>query len=199
MDEQKDLKETANSAPPVLDTTGRKVTEPPIQKLPDVDYAKVEKQAIAKQIVDVTNQLLQHNLEVQKLMCWVAGELAVRGTAHDGSKFLDEEFNTFVEFTPLLKTTTYDSKEYKAALEKMKPALKHHYEANRHHPEHFEDGIWEMNLIDIIEMFCDWYASTKRQENGDIRKSICANADRFQFTDELAQILLNTVDWDERG
>ena len=31
---------------------------------------------------------------------------------------------------------TYGSDEYKACLTEMKPALDHHYAANRHHPEH---------------------------------------------------------------
>ena len=192
MDKQEDRKETANTAPPVQQettATGRKVTEPAIQAV----GAKLHMHP------EVYNQLLQHTSEVQKLMCWVAGELAVRGTAHDGSKFLDEEFNTFIEFTPLLKTIAFGTDEYKAALEEMKPALEHHYAANRHHPEHFAKGIRGMNLIDIVEMFCDWYASTKRQKDGDIRKSIEMNQKRFGFTDELKQILLNTVEWDERG
>jgi hypothetical protein len=37
----------------------------------------------------------------------------------------------------------------------MAPALKHHYENNRHHPEHFKNNIDDMNLIDLIEMLCD--------------------------------------------
>lgn len=156
-------------------------------------------QPVIEQETEVYNQLIQHILEVQKLTCWVAGELAVRGTNHDRSKLDDEEFNTFVKFTPLLKTTTYGSDEYKAALKQMEPALKHHYKANRHHPEYFAEGIRGMNLIDLVEMFCDWYAATKRQKDGDIRKSIEIQQKRFGFSDELKQILLNTVEWDEKG
>jgi len=173
MDEQKlhgdEHEETATTAPPVQTET------------------------------DVHNQLVQHNQEVQKKMCWLAGELAVRGVEHDRSKFTDAEFNTFVQFAPLLKTTTYGDDVYRKALKDMKPALDHHYKANRHHPEHFEEGIRGMNLIDLIEMFCDWYASTERQKDGDIRKSIEANQKRFHFTNELKEIFLNTVEWDEKG
>jgi len=44
----------------------------------------------------------------------------------------------------------------------MKPALEHHYALYRHHPEHFQNGIDDMNLIDLVEMFADWKASSER-------------------------------------
>lgn len=50
-----------------------------------------------------------------------------------------------------------------------------------------------MDLIDLIEMICDWKASSMRHENGDIKKSIEINQKRFNYDDTLKQILLNTV------
>jgi len=50
-----------------------------------------------------------------------------------------------------------------------------------------------MNLIDIIEMLCDWKAATKRHNDGDIKKSIEINQKRFGYSDELKSILLNTL------
>jgi len=50
-----------------------------------------------------------------------------------------------------------------------------------------------MNLIDVIEMLCDWAAATKRHNDGDIVSSIETNKARFGINDQLAQILLNTV------
>jgi hypothetical protein len=77
----------------------------------------------------------------------------------------------------------------------MDKALKHHYENNRHHPEHFPNGIQGMNLIDVIEMLCDWKSSTLRHADGDIYKSIAINQKRFGYSDEMAQLLRNTADW----
>ncbi len=77
----------------------------------------------------------------------------------------------------------------------MKPAIDHHNSANRHHPEHFEGGIHEMNLIDLLEMMCDWKAATLRHNDGDIMKSIEINQKRFGYSDELAAILRNTANW----
>jgi len=76
----------------------------------------------------------------------------------------------------------------------MKPAVDHHYEMNRHHPEHFADGIDGMNLLDIVEMLCDWKAATLRHKDGDLRKSIETNAVRFKISPQLKRIILNTID-----
>ena len=113
---------------------------------------------------------------------------------HDDTKFSEIEKPIFDEYTPKLKNSTYGSDEYKGYLKEMGVALKHHYENNRHHPEHFENGIKDMNLIDIIEMICDWKAAAKRHDDGDIAKSIEINQKRFGYSDDLKQILLNTVE-----
>lgn len=143
---------------------------------------------------EACNNLLLHQQEVKKALTLIAGELAVRGVNHDLSKFAHAEFQTFSEFTPKLKDIVYGSVEYEADLKLMHPALKHHYKFNRHHPEHFKEGIRGMNLVDLIEMFCDWQASTLRQKDGDLQKSIEANQERFHFSDELKQIFLNTLE-----
>jgi len=50
-----------------------------------------------------------------------------------------------------------------------------------------------MNLIDLVEMICDWKAASMRHNNGDIYKSVIDNKERFGISDELSQILFNTV------
>jgi hypothetical protein len=52
-----------------------------------------------------------------------------------------------------------------------------------------------MNLIDLVEMICDWKASSMRHENGDIKKSIEINQERFNYDDILKSILLNTINF----
>jgi hypothetical protein len=99
----------------------------------------------------------------------------------------------FADLTPQLATMTYGSEEYQASLDALKPALDHHYASNRHHPEHFNNGVNDMTLVDIIEMFCDWKASTLRQNDGNLLKSIETNAERFNIEGQLKQILLNTA------
>ena len=56
-----------------------------------------------------------------------------------------------------------------------------------------KNGIQDMNLADIVEMICDWYAASKRHNDGNIFTSILLNKDRFNYTAETAEILRNTV------
>ena len=116
-----------------------------------------------------------------------------RGWEHDASKLEEPEAKIFEEFTPLLKDSEYGSLEYKQFLKDMKPAVDHHYAGNRHHPEHFKNGVDGMNLVDVIEMFCDWKAAVERHQSGDIVKSIEINARRFSLSPQLVNIFLNSV------
>lgn len=126
-------------------------------------------------------------------------ELEYRGKVHDLSKLEDPEKAIFDEFTPKLKGCTYGSDEYKEFLKEMSVALDHHYKTNRHHPEHFENGISGMDLIDLLEMLADWKGASERHADGDIIKSIEINSNRFGLSDQLAQIFINTLKYFERA
>ena len=54
-------------------------------------------------------------------------------------------------------------------------------------------GLEGMNLLDLIEMLCDWKAATLRHNDGDMLKSLEINAKRFGYSDELKQIFKNTI------
>ena len=142
---------------------------------------------------DCIRETKEHIAQVREFMILFANELLKRALVHDQSKLESPEVETFTEFTPKLKDSTYGSDEYKSFLEGMQVALKHHYENNSHHPEHHENGIRDMGLADIVEMICDWKAATMRHKDGDIRKSIIINKDRFNYSDDLKLIFLNTA------
>ena len=99
----------------------------------------------------------------------------------------------FTEFTPKLAESTYGSNEYNKFLNEMSVALEHHYANYRLHLEHFEHGINDMNLVDIVEMLCDWKAASLRHNDGNLLKSIEINARRFGYDDQLKRIFLNTA------
>lgn len=141
-----------------------------------------------------TNAATQEHINlVRVFLRIVAVELLKRGETHDLSKMSSEEVEAFTEYTPKLKTCTYGSDEYKRYLAEIAPALKHHYAHNRHHPEHYPDGIRGMNLVDLVEMFVDWLASTRRHADGDIRHSIEINRTRFGMSEDLVRVFQNTV------
>lgn len=135
----------------------------------------------------------KHIETVRKYIRFMIDKIDIRGVKHDASKLESPEVELFAEVTPKLAETTYDSEEYKQHLEKLRPALEHHYASNRHHPQHFVNGVNDMTLIDIVEMFCDWKASSLRQNDGNLLKSIEANAERFNLDGQLKQILMNTA------
>jgi hypothetical protein len=169
-----------------------------------------------------------HIGEVRQRIKTIVHELNHRALHHDQSKLQSPEIEIFTEYTPKLKTSTYGSDEYKGFLKGMGVALEHHYSENSHHPEHYkkyvcngcfkeykvvmpnrcdvcmysqfqeEADISQMDLIDLVEMFCDWKAATMRHNDGDILKSIEFNQKRFKYSDELKEIFKNTaerLDW----
>lgn len=135
----------------------------------------------------------KHIEKVRKYIRFFTDKLTTRGVNHDASKLESPEVEIFAEHTDCLKDLIYDSEEYKEHLANMKPALEHHYALYRHHPEHFQNGIDDMNLIDLVEMLADWKASSERQKDGNLLLSIEKNAKRFNISAQLKQILINTA------
>jgi hypothetical protein len=141
----------------------------------------------------VNFETMRHIEMVRNLLNKIIGELIVRGQKHDQSKLRPPEVELFTEYTGKLRHMTYGSEEYTKTLEAMGPALKHHYANNRHHPEHFKDGIEDMSIVDLIEMLCDWKAASTRHNDGNLRKSIEINGNRFRMSPQLIKIFENSV------
>jgi hypothetical protein len=143
----------------------------------------------------------EHIHTVRGLLAEVVADLQRRAHDHDQSKLAEPELSTFDEYTPKLRDSTYGSDEYKTFLAGMGEGLRHHYEANDHHPEHFEGeaathgarGIEGMSLPQVTEMLCDWKAATMRHADGDLGRSIEQNAERFGYGGEMKRLLLNTA------
>lgn len=135
----------------------------------------------------------KHIEKVRRYIRLITDRLTTRGVKHDATKLESPEVELFAEYTPKLAELEYNSEEYKKCLEELKPALDHHYATYRHHPEHFTNGINDMNLIDLCELIADWKAASERHNNGNLIKSIEINAERFHIDAQLKQILLNTA------
>jgi len=145
----------------------------------------------------------KHQQEVSNLLVKFSKLLLDRARLHDRSKLEEPERAIFIKYTPKLNGLTYGSDEYKACLDGMKVALDHHYRVNKHHPEFNDingfsiqsnnDPIQSMDLIDIVEMLCDWMAAVKRHADGNIGVSIDKNEKRFGINPQLSQLFRNTV------
>lgn len=120
-------------------------------------------------------------------------ELLKRGHLHDRTKLLPPEKADFDKNTRNLGKMVYNSPEYKQSKKNMKECLDHHYAANDHHPEHFQK-VDDMNLFQLIEMFCDWCASVRRSKDGSIYKSLLVNKKRFKLSKQVYNLMKNTAD-----
>jgi len=50
-----------------------------------------------------------------------------------------------------------------------------------------------MNIVDLIEMLCDWKAASTRHNDGNLRKSIEINGNRFRMSPQLIKIFENSI------
>ncbi|HYB24719.1 MAG TPA: DUF5662 family protein, partial [Solirubrobacteraceae bacterium] len=81
----------------------------------------------------------------------------------------------------------------------LEPAAKHHFKENRHHPEHHPGGVSGMNLLDLVEMWIDWYCASQRHAGGSMARSIDVNEPRYGLSPQLARIFRNTLEDLEAG
>lgn len=141
---------------------------------------------------------VQHIGEVRAGIGIFMQELAKRAIEHDLSKLVPPESDFFEgDQIPPYSKYSEDGKltqEYNDFLAKAGPVLRHHYENNSHHPEHYPNGIDGMCLVDLVEMFMDWRAASKRTPDGSLIKSVHANKDRFNVSDQLYRVFLNTCE-----
>ena len=138
--------------------------------------------------------IVRHIFRVREYLSQFQKMLHKRGLEHDLSKLDKEEMPYFEKYAPFLKSCKYGSEEYKKFLQELSPALERHYKNNRHHPEHFENGLAGMNLLDLCEIFCDWIAAGEQhKDGGNIFRSIEINQERFGYGDEVKSTLVNTA------
>lgn len=142
---------------------------------------------------DVLCDLILHVSEVQENLELVASELRQRGFAHDRTKFQDPEFSAFVSTRERFKTANYGTKEYEDVTAAIRPAIDHHYQNNRHHTAFHENGINDMNLIDIFEMLADWKAASRRSPDKDFKDTLNHAFKKYKIDKQLGQLIKNTL------
>lgn len=146
-----------------------------------------------KEVYDSKPETKEHIKYVSKALTLFCNMLKWRAKEHDKTKLNSPELKYFDRYTPLLKKLKYGSKEYSDSLKALAPALEHHYKENKHHPEHYPNGVGGMNLVDIVEMFCDWLAASKRTKKGSMSDSIKISCKRFNISPQLEKIFYNTL------
>jgi len=144
------------------------------------------------------DELVKHDADTRKHIEQVATTLNViinalrqRAIDHDRSKFEEPERSAYAVVIPQLAGLEYGSEEHRKVLAMMKPAVRHHQQSNRHHPE-YHHSVAGMNLVDVMEMAADWRAAAIRS-GSDFEKSLKVSLKRFNIGDELASIIINTA------
>jgi hypothetical protein len=117
--------------------------------------------------------------------------LIKRGLVHDNSKFSKEEFEYVYKLSKNDKDIKFGSKEYYELVDSVQSAKIAHYTRNSHHPDHYS-SIYEMSLLDMIEMLGDWKAATKRK-NGNILESLEINSRKYNIGIDLKNSLHSTI------
>jgi len=156
-------------------------------------------EAAEQRFIDDTQK---HKRRVQILMRKLSSEIYRAGRNHDASKLEDPEKSKFVAVLAYHPDPTpYGSAGYSARLHDLNysGALDDHYAHNAHHPEHSPYGIRGMNLINVCEMLCDWLEACSRHPDDDPFTSIEINQKRFGFSDDLKQVMLNTIRFLAKG
>lgn len=115
-----------------------------------------------------------------------------RAEKHDKSKLEEPELSWWKEMDKEPRYP-YGSKEYEQKLKRWSKVFKHHYQYNRHHPEHYEYGISEMTLIDIVEMMCDWLGYKDTTTITEALKVCDEQMARYNISEELRQVIFNTL------
>ena len=134
-------------------------------------------------------ETLEHIRDVSTNVSIILKELVMRGCFHDRSKTENPERDMFARYRHAMEGLEYGTPEY----DKLKQAMNEdylykHYEQNKHHPEYYEGGIRDMDLVDIVEMLCDWISASSN--NVDLDK----NQEKFKYSDDLKNIFQNTID-----
>jgi hypothetical protein len=144
---------------------------------------------------DSTQDTAEHIDKVRDRMREVMSNLTMRAINHDASKSQEPEKSAYDNLMRFKSShdMVYGSPDYAEGLKILGPALDHHYAHNSHHPQHYEQGVNGMSLLDILEMLADWKAASERTKQGSIAQSLAHNKQRFDISDQLFAILENTV------
>ncbi len=142
---------------------------------------------------DFLTDTLIHISEVQEELERFRHELKVRGIIHDRSKLQEPEFSIFVSTREQFKKANYGTPEYAAVVKTASVAVDHHYKNNRHHTKYHPDGVYNMNLVDIIEMICDWKAASRRSPTKTFEESLEKCFERYNIVGQLKTVILNTL------
>lgn len=142
--------------------------------------------------IDTEEYIKGHISRVRKHINTFVQLLLKRAINHDRSKLEEPELSWWKEMDKEPRYP-YCSEEYKQKIKRWDKVFKHHYKYNRHHPEHYDYGVSEMTLVDIVEMMCDWLGYKDTITISEALKVCDEQMKRYNISDDVRQIIFNTL------
>lgn len=148
----------------------------------------------AEPFKDSTATTLKHIRRVNELLIDEAQDLLSRAKVHDESKFSDIEKSRLDRMEALIERegqAAFGTEEYKRRTDMLGPMVEHHRRNNDHHPEFHPDGVKGMDLVQLLEMFCDWKAASERGEESAMNLTFAC--EKYGVSDQLKSIFIMTA------
>ena len=129
---------------------------------------------------------------VQDKLSTVARELISRGRHHDNSTLGSPELEIYHRHFNEYRMYKFGDPRRDEVMNHMAEAIGHHFQYNDHHPEHFDNGINDMNLIQLMQ-FTAAIMSWSEQEQVDIFELLPIIRDKCGMSDQVYQLIQNTI------
>lgn len=142
--------------------------------------------------LETLNSILQHKKTVKERLLFLADELYKRAYYHDDSKLQMPELQWLIDMDKEPRYA-YGTPEYFDKMKRWDKFFKSHYKGNRHHPDHFPNGVNDMNLADLCEYIVDIISYYKELHANVALDTVNKQQQRFGFDEQLTQILKNTL------
>lgn len=139
-------------------------------------------------------EMQHHRVLVQANLLRIADALRARAALHDISKYSLDEFQAVVQIKKVAREFPYGSAEYNQAISDNSVGLSKHFERNSHHPEFHSDGVQGMQLIDLIEMVCDWKAANTLRDDVQWSNVTAMHIERFKLSKDYVWLIDMIVD-----
>lgn len=138
--------------------------------------------------------ILRHQKIVSFTLRELARELERRADLHDITKLQLDELEGFIEINQIARKHPFGSREYNESL-KNNQAIALHFSRNQHHPEHYPDGIEDMDFCDFIEMVCDWIGASRTYNTTKWDDVVAEQQRRFPIMPWRLAVIENLAEW----
>jgi len=131
-------------------------------------------------------RVAEHSTSVSELLSGFIADLIKRVGKHDRDKTIEPQLSLWIKTEDVeIPVSNLDNPNLKAAVEA-------HWKSSDHHPEHYENGISDMNLLTLVEMVVDWSARLDNNPNS-IKAWMQSARERWDICPKFAKVLSNTI------